>query len=83
MHISTSVAGIKRMVSDSLQWCAVTGQGAMARNKKKKLHLNMKKNFLTLKVAEQWNSFPGRLWSLPLWRHSKSTWTPSSVTCSK
>lgn len=38
--------------------------------KYKKFHLNMGKSFFTLRVTEYWNSFPGVLWSFPLWRHS-------------
>jgi len=39
--------------------------------------LNMRKNFLTLRVTEHWNRLPGRLWSLLLWRCSRPAWIRS------
>lgn len=33
---------------------------------KHKFHLNMRKNFFPCRVAEPWNSCPGRTWNLPL-----------------
>lgn len=50
----------------------------------KKFHPSVRKNFFSsMEVAESWKSCLGRAWIIPLWRHSKPTWMPSSVTCSR
>lgn len=40
----------------------------------KKFHLNVRKKFFTLIVAEHWSSCPRKVWSLPVQRFSKPTW---------
>jgi len=47
--------------------------GNRHKQKRRKLHLNMRKTFFTLRVTEHWNRLPGRLWSL-LWRYSRPAW---------
>jgi len=47
----------------------------------RKFHTNMQKSFFTVRVTEHWNRLPGRLWSLLLWRYSRSSWTPTCAAC--
>jgi len=49
--------------------------------KHKRFHLNMRKNFFILRVMEHWNSCPGSLWILLLWRYSRPAWTRSCAAC--
>lgn len=55
--MNISVAGAKRMVTDSFQWCLVT-RSSTHKLKYRKLHLNMRKNFFTLRVAEHQSRLP-------------------------
>jgi len=53
--------------------------------KQRKVQLNMRKNFFTLRVTEHWSTgagCPGRLWSLLLWKYSRPAWTRSCAACS-
>jgi len=43
-------------------------------------HINMRKNFLIVKVTNTGTGCPEKLWGLLLWRHLKLTWTRSCVT---
>ncbi|PKU48130.1 hypothetical protein llap_1601 [Limosa lapponica baueri] len=47
----------------------------------KKFHLNVRRNFFTVRVVETGTSCPERWWSLLLWKHSKPAWTSSCATC--
>lgn len=42
-----------------------------------RFHLNMRKSFFTVRVAEHWNRLSRDTGSLPFWRHSKLTWAHS------
>lgn len=52
-----------------------------AKLKHREFHLNMRKNFITLRVTEHWNKCSVRLWSLLLWRYLKPTWMQSCAIC--
>jgi len=59
MPVSILSVGVKRMGPDSFQWCPAPGQGANGHKPKlRKFHLNMRKNFFPLRVAECWNRLP-------------------------
>jgi len=45
--------------------------------KHRNFHLNMRKNFFTLRMTEHWNRLPEGLWSLLVWRYSRPAWTRS------
>jgi len=45
--------------------------------KHRKFQLNMKKNFITLRVTEHWNKLPRGLW-----RYAKPAWMSSCAACS-
>jgi len=47
---------VRRTGPSSFQWCPMTGQGHKLRYRK--FHLNMRKNFFTLRVMEHWNRLP-------------------------
>ncbi|PKU42973.1 hypothetical protein llap_6734 [Limosa lapponica baueri] len=49
----------------------------------KKFHLNTKRNFFTLRVAEHWDRLPRGVVECLLWRHSKPAWTCSCATFSR
>lgn len=71
-HESVSV-GCQKMSGMTMR-CQTLSSGAQRSNghklKPRKFHPNMRKNF-NLREAEHWHSCPGRVWSLPLWGHSK------------
>ncbi|GAB0208737.1 hypothetical protein GRJ2_003339400 [Grus japonensis] len=59
---------VKSMGPDSFQWRPVTGQEAMGKRHKlehRKFHLNMRKNFFTLRVTEHWTRLPRELVESP------------------
>ena len=57
------------------------GNGHKLRHRK--FRLNMRKNFLPLRVTEPWPRLPREgLWSLLLWRYSRPTWTRCCAACS-
>ncbi|RMC15240.1 hypothetical protein DUI87_07425 [Hirundo rustica rustica] len=69
------------MVPECFQWCLPTGH----KLKYKKFHLNIRKNFFALRVAEHWDRLPWEVMespSLETFKTQKPTWTHSSVTCS-
>jgi len=49
--------------------------------KHRKFHLNMRKNFFTLRVTEPWNRLPRGVVKSLLWRYSKPSWTRSCAAC--
>ena len=71
------------MGPDSFQWCPATGQGAMGTN------WSLGSSIWTGGRASSlwgWRSpgpgCPGRLWSLLLWRYSRTVWTGCCAACS-
>jgi len=50
--------------------------------KQRMFHLNMRKNFFTLRVTEHWNRMPRELVDL-LWRYSRPAWMRSCAACSR
>ena len=75
--------GVRRTGPDSLQWCPVTGQGAMGTNWSRG---SSSWTGGTTSSLWGWRSpgtgCPGRLWSLLLWRYSRPAWTRSCAACS-
>lgn len=65
------IAPSERMVPDS--FIGAERQERGYKLKHKKLHLNMRKNFFALRVAEHYNRLPARSWSFLLSRHSSPT----------
>jgi len=54
------------MRPDSFQWRVAIGPGAMAKKMEhRKFHINMQKNFLTVKVTEHWNRLPREVLESP------------------
>ena len=50
---------VRRMGPSSFQWCPATGQrGNRHKLKHRKFHLNMRKNYFSLRVTEHWNRLP-------------------------
>lgn len=82
-HKRISKAGVK----DSARFFSVVPSDRMSSSgdklKHKKFHLSMRETFFALRVAKHWISCPGRLYSLPLQRHSNPTWMCSCITCSR
>jgi len=56
-------------------------RGSGHKMRHKKFHLNMRKNFFAFRVTEHWNRLHKGLWSLLLWRYSKSVWTWPCAAC--
>lgn len=77
--------GAKRMVPDYLQWWPVTGREANGHKQKhRKLHLTVRKNFSTLKVGMLGQlGLPKEIKESFRWRHSKPTWSHSCIMCSR
>ena len=72
------------METGSFKSCPEPRQGANGHKRNTGSFLCTRgKNFFTLRVTGYWNWLPRRLWSLLLWRYSKSACTPSCVTCSR
>jgi len=51
------------------------------KQKHRKFHLDMRKNFFTLRVTDTGTGCPGRLRILLIWRYSKPAWTRSCAAC--
>jgi len=51
--------------------------------KHRKFHLNVRKNFFTLRVTEHWNRLPRGAMNSVLWRYSKPSWMQSCAACSR
>lgn len=58
MHKNISKGGAKRMVPDCLVVPSDRTRSNGHKIKHKKLHLNMRKNFFSLRVADNWNRLP-------------------------
>ena len=50
----------------SFQWCPAKHKGNRRKLKPRKFHLNMRKNFFTLGVAEHWKKLPTEVVESPL-----------------
>ena len=81
MPINILRVGVRRKGPDSFQWCPATGQGAMGTN------WSISSIWTWGRTSSLWGwrstgtGCPGRLWSLLLWRYSRSTWTFSCPAC--
>ena len=81
MLINISRVGARRMGPDSFQWCPATGEGAMSTN------WSIGSSVWTWGRTSLWGwrstetGYPGRLWSLLLWRYSRPAWTRSCAAC--
>ena len=62
---------------------AVCGDRTKGNGQNRKFCTTMHKNIFTVRVTEHWNSCPGRLWSLLVWRPSRPAWTPTCATRSR
>ena len=75
---------VKRMGPGSFQWCPATGQGATGTNcNTGKFHLNMRKNFFTLRVTEHWNRLPREAVESPSLETFKTHLDTICATCSR
>jgi len=84
MLITICRVGVRRMEPDSFQWCPATGQGATGTN------WSIGSSVWTWgRTSSLWGwrspgtGWPGRLWSLLLWRYSGPAWTRSCAICSR
>ena len=59
---------------------AMRGKRTMGNGPNRKFCATVHKNIFTVRVTEHWNSCPGRLWSLLVWRPSRPAWTPTCAT---
>jgi len=75
--------GVRRMGPSSFQWCPATGQGATGTNWSRG---SSSWTWGRTSFLWGWRSpgpgFPGRLWSLLLWRYSSPAWTRCCAACS-
>ena len=62
---------------------AMRGKRTMGNGPNRKFCATVHKNIFTVRVTEHWNSCPGRLWSLLVWRPSRPAWTPTCATWSR
>ena len=73
--------GVRRMGPDSVQWCPATGQGATGTNWSRGSSV-----WTWGRISSLWGwwstgtGYPGKWWSLLLWRYSRPAWTRSSTT---
>jgi len=51
--------------------------------KHRKFHLNMRKNFFTLRMTEHWNRLPREVVESPFLEILKTRWTRSCAACSR
>lgn len=77
------LAGARRMLPDSLQWCSVIGQGTMGITKTQEVPSQVEEELLPFEESRALEELPRESVESPPLKNSKPTWGHSCVTCSR